>query len=1184
MLQAQFSSLRLVAVASLLVLSGVATLPAAAQTAVVAGYYKDTQRDVPEWGGITAVAAGSCHVLGLKADGTVIATGEYLAGPCNVSGWSGIAALAAGRNYSVGLKRDGTVVVAGFESSGQSKVSDWSGIAAIASGGSYTVGLRHDGSVVSTAASLEGELSGWRGIAAVAAGGGHILGLKSDGTVLCVGNNGWGQRSVSGWRGITAVAAGESHSVGLKADGTVVAVGGNDYGQCNVSGWRGIVALAAGPDHTVGLKRDGTVVAVGTNEYGQCNVFGWRGITAIAAGFGGTVGLRAPVAGPYLHFSAQPSGAPMLQPFVPPIRVSVRDRFGETMGTAGNPITLLMGANPGGGRLSGTTTATAVNGVATFDNVCINRVGKGYTLLATAAGLGSAMSEAFDISPVPAKLTFTAQPSDAPPGGAIAPAVKVSLLDAAGTLVPRAHDLVTLTVASGPDGAETSGTTTVQAVNGVATFTDVRLSRPGAYTLRAGSPGLASATSAPFTVLVGQTVFAVGDHDYDKHLVAGWSGITAIASGWNFTVGLKCDGTVVAIGDYQYGDCDVSDWREITAIAAGSYHTVGLKSDGTLVATGNNWHGQCQVSEWHDIIAVAAGPYHTVGLKRDGTVWSVGSGSSWGQIPEWRGIIAVAAGEAHTVGLKGDGTVVSAGSDSYGWRDVSGWREIIAVAEGYRHTVGLKSDGTVVAVGNNENGQCNVADWRGIIAISAGQYHTIGLRSDGTVLAVGENGYGQCNVSEWRGMVAIGGGSCSWLTLGLKASPEQLRFSTQPTAGRSLQALPPVTVALLDTYGNVVDGAANTVTLSLAANPSRATLSGARAVVAANGIATFQGLRIDKPGRYTLAASSSGVAGTTSSTFEITPPPAKLAFTLQPANAVAGAALSPAVKVAVLDAAGNVAAAETPAVSLSIAAGPAGATLSGVSTAVAVRGIATFANLKMDKAGTYYLRAASLTGLSGATSRAFTITAGPPAKLAFTVQPGSTAAGAPISPAVRVAVQDRMGNALPAATHLVTLALSTNPTAAFLFGTKSVAVTNGVAAFAGLSIAKAGSGYVLRATAPGLTTAYSAPFDVTPGAAARLVFLTQPAGAKVGAALAPAVKVGIQDGRGNLVTTASNAVTVRLGRNRTGAVLTGAAAVAEAGIATFADLKVDKAGAGYTLAASAPGLAGAACAPFSVTQ
>jgi len=78
---------------------------------------------------IIAIAAGDgAHSLGLKSDGTVVATGDNSAHQCDVSGWTGITAISAGGYHSLGLKINETVVAAGDNSEHQCDVSGWTGI------------------------------------------------------------------------------------------------------------------------------------------------------------------------------------------------------------------------------------------------------------------------------------------------------------------------------------------------------------------------------------------------------------------------------------------------------------------------------------------------------------------------------------------------------------------------------------------------------------------------------------------------------------------------------------------------------------------------------------------------------------------------------------------------------------------------------------------------------------------------------------------------------------------------------------------------------------------------------------------------------------------------------------------------------------------------------------------------
>jgi hypothetical protein len=80
---------------------------------VAVGWNISGQCDVVNWTGITQVAAGTYHTVGLKADGTVVAVGDNEFGQCDVGNWMDINQVAAGEYHTVGLKLDGTVVAAG---------------------------------------------------------------------------------------------------------------------------------------------------------------------------------------------------------------------------------------------------------------------------------------------------------------------------------------------------------------------------------------------------------------------------------------------------------------------------------------------------------------------------------------------------------------------------------------------------------------------------------------------------------------------------------------------------------------------------------------------------------------------------------------------------------------------------------------------------------------------------------------------------------------------------------------------------------------------------------------------------------------------------------------------------------------------------------------------------------------
>ena len=246
-------------------------------TVLATGYNANGQCEVGDWSGIIQVAAGERHTVGLKPDGTVIAVGSNDEGECDVGDWTNIVQIDAGRYHTVGLRSDGTVVATGRNYGGQCNVWDWSGIVQVATGFYHTLGLKLDGTVLAVGNRGEGrlEVGGWSDIIQVGTGGHHSLGLRSDGTVLAVGRDNYGETNVGWWTNIVQVAGGCQASIGLRSDGSVVQSGWCHVGQCLVTGWSDIIQVDAGIIHAVGLRADGTVVAAGSNGSGQCNVGDW---------------------------------------------------------------------------------------------------------------------------------------------------------------------------------------------------------------------------------------------------------------------------------------------------------------------------------------------------------------------------------------------------------------------------------------------------------------------------------------------------------------------------------------------------------------------------------------------------------------------------------------------------------------------------------------------------------------------------------------------------------------------------------------------------------------------------------------------------------------------------------------------------------------------------------------------
>jgi hypothetical protein len=229
-----------------------------------------------------------------------------------------------------------------------------------------------------------------------------------------------------------------------------------------------------------------------------------------------------------------------------------------------------------------------------------------------------------------------------------------------------------------------------------------------------------------------------------------------------------------------------------------------------------------------------------------------------------------------------------------------------------------------------------------------------------------------------------------------------------------------------------------------------------------------------------------------------------------------------------------------------------------------------------------------------------TLTSGTPTRLAFTVQPAGSVAGATIS-AAKVSVEDAAGNVVVTDNSTaVTLTISTNPGGGTLSGGGQVTVSSGVATYPGLSIDRAGTGYTLRATdttdgagAHPYAAGMGSAFDITPAPATRLVFSTQPGSATAGAPFGRQPVVETQDSFGNDSTVglgASRSVTISL-LSGTGT-LTGTATLdiglaAGDGVVSFGGLALDAAGTKTVQATASAGslaLGSATSAPFAVGE
>ncbi|HXJ43286.1 MAG TPA: Ig-like domain-containing protein [Bryobacteraceae bacterium] len=221
--------------------------------------------------------------------------------------------------------------------------------------------------------------------------------------------------------------------------------------------------------------------------------------------------LNASVAWPHtaasVAFVQQPTTTAASATLTPAITAEILDTTGTLISNSSASVVLAFGTNAGSGTLSGTLTKSAVNGVATFNNISIDKSGTGYTLTASSTGLSTATSNTFNITGGTAsKLAFTTVPGTGTAGTAFS--VTVQSQDANGNPAsPTSNTTITLSKATGAGTLSGTLTGIIPTSGNSVTIPTAVYSKADTMTLTAtataGQTGLTAVTS-------GNIVFSAG--------------------------------------------------------------------------------------------------------------------------------------------------------------------------------------------------------------------------------------------------------------------------------------------------------------------------------------------------------------------------------------------------------------------------------------------------------------------------------------------------------------------------------------------------------------------------------------------------------------------------------------------------------------------------------------------------
>ena len=189
-------------------------------------------------------------------------------------------------------------------------------------------------------------------------------------------------------------ASGTTPVSGMPVNFVVTAGGGTFYAGTGISDANGYASDYWTLGSSLGTQRAEARAVTGPT--GSRQVFGTFVATAVSTAATG------------LAFTTQPPNGTTGTGFG--AVVTARDAQGNTAtGFSGNvTVAITSGTGTTGAVLGGTLTRAAVNGVATFTNLTIDRAGSGYTLTATSSGLAAATSAAFTVAaPAVGAHTYT---------------------------------------------------------------------------------------------------------------------------------------------------------------------------------------------------------------------------------------------------------------------------------------------------------------------------------------------------------------------------------------------------------------------------------------------------------------------------------------------------------------------------------------------------------------------------------------------------------------------------------------------------------------------------------------------------------------------------------------------------------------------------------------------------------
>ena len=612
------------------------------------------------------------------------------------------------------------------------------------------------------------------------------------------------------------------------------------------------------------------------------------------------------------------------------------------------------------------------------------------------------------------QLSIVQQPSNTQAGATIAPAVSVQMRDGFNALVPSFTGAVTVVIGSNPGSAALSGTATVNAVAGVATFSGLSINKAATgYTLVASASGASDAASNTFNITPAAPA------------------ALAIISGNAQTgaAGSALAQPIVAKLTDSFGN----------PVAAATVTFTVASGGGSATPTSGSTDAAGQISTTWTLGSVSPSQTLTIGSAGVASVTATATGTSavralvFTQQPGASQVAGVGIAPAMTVEMRdGFGAVVTS---------FTGPVALTIGANCCGATLGGTASATAVA---------GVATFSGVSLDKRGGGYTFVASTSGATSA-----------TSTTFVVSPGAAKTVAVTTGAGQSG---------AAGSALSS--PVVALVTDAFGNGV--AAVPVTVRVAAGGGSVTPTSASTDSTGRLSATWTlGSGSTTQRLEFVVAGVDSVSTTATATSGVT---LMWTFTTQPGSTqTAGAAISPAVVAELRDGAGVLATSYSGNATMGRKTGPSGSVLGGTTSVAVSSGVATFSNLTLAQAGTYTLEIGA-SGTTDLNTNSFTVS--PAAAAAISVASGASQTGtfgAMLAAPVVLKVADAYGN--PVSGTAVTFAVAsgggsvgtpnTTTDASGLASTTWTLGSSGAQTITGSSSGLAGSPLTISATVTG---------------------------------------------------------------------------------------------------------------------